>query len=73
MLTMLRFMRMSMAQINTKTMATTIQKGTDRDPRNTTTSTMTMGTIVGKMGERICGNSPSSCAKLIRRVDRYIC
>lgn len=73
MLTMLRFMRMSMAQITTKTMATTIQKGTDQDPRNTTISTMTMRTIVGRMGERICGDRPSSCAKLIRRVDHYIC
>lgn len=78
MLTMLKFMRMSTELITininiNKNMPTMTQKGTAREKRNTTTSTMTPGTIDEMMGGRTCGNCPSSRMKLICRVDRYIC
>lgn len=76
--TMLKFMRMSTELItinvnSNKNMPTMTRKGTAREKRNTTTNTMTPGTIVEMMGGRTCGNCPSSDTKLICRVDRYIC
>ena len=73
MLMKLRFMRMSTEPINIKTMAMTTPKGTVREPRNITISTMIPEIIVATMGGRTCGDSPSSRGRLVRRAHPYIC